>query len=432
MCALANRCEFQHGDVIDFNYTVQSTLGHGSYGVVFLVTDRGGNEFALKLLKLWEVPPEIRTPMIARFDMEFETGQIKSKYLVHSYSHGMENGNPYIVMDYCPGGDLYQNAASGHLDISKVATCVLYGLKSLHQRGKVHRDLKPENVLRTKSGDFALTDFGIAGDRTKRMTEMNIVGKPKQIFGTYAYMPPEQVNPKRDATVLPTTDIFSFGVMMYQLITGVLPFGDLNDEKSLIPYLKNGKNGIWNKQFLLNAPNGREWFHTIEGCIEPNLRNRLQDVDAVLKTLPLSAQSPIIEDYQDNTYQKNIINGLLLRVMHGEDYGRIYYLDDIVSQKRNSLLLMGRSNFQNVNDITICEENSSYVSRCHCTLELDYDLGEWVIRDGQWNNSYNAKGWKKSTNGTFLNSSEVDTNGTIIKPGDIISIGDTKLRVEAY
>lgn len=425
MTPIVNRCDFNPGDVIDSNYVVRNTLGHGSYGVVYLVTDNLGNEYALKLLKLWEVPAEIRTPMVARFDMEFETGQIRSKYLVHSYSHGIEKGNPYIVMDYCPGGDLYQNSSS--LDLSKVAQCVLLGLKSLHQSGKVHRDLKPENVLKTRSGDYALTDFGIAGDRTKRMTEMNIVGKPKQIFGTYAYMPPEQVNPRREATVLPTTDIFSFGVMMYQLITGFLPFGDLNDERSLIPYLKNGKQGNWNRDSLLHSVVGKDWFSLIDGCLQPNIHNRLQDVDAVLKTLPLGSRQ-VFQDYQDESFSKKIINGLLLRVMHGEEHGRVYYLDDMVSKKRNSILLMGRLNMQSSNDIAIREENSSYVSRSHCTLELDYNLGEWVIRDGQWQ----SKQWQKSTNGTFLNSTEVNINGSVLTPGDIISIGDTKLRVEAY
>lgn len=425
MTPIVNRCDFNSGDVIDSNYVVRNTLGHGSYGVVYLVTDNLGNEYALKLLKLWEVPAEIRTPMIARFDMEFETGQIRSKYLVHSYSHGIEKGNPYIVMDYCPGGDLYQNSTS--LDLSKVAQCVLLGLKSLHQSGKVHRDLKPENVLKTRSGDYALTDFGIAGDRTKRMTEMNIVGKPKQIFGTYAYMPPEQVNPRREATVLPTTDIFSFGVMMYQLITGFLPFGDLNDERSLIPYLKNSKQGNWNRDSLLHSVVGKDWFSLIDGCLQPNIHNRLQDVDAVLKTLPLGSRQ-VFQDYQDESFSKKVINGLLLRVMHGEEHGRVYYLDDIVSKKRNSILLMGRLNMQSSNDIAIREENSSYVSRSHCTLELDYNLGEWVIRDGQWQ----SKQWQKSTNGTFLNSTEVNINGSVLTPGDIISIGDTKLRVEAY
>jgi pSer/pThr/pTyr-binding forkhead associated (FHA) protein len=65
-------------------------------------------------------------------------------------------------------------------------------------------------------------------------------------------------------------------------------------------------------------------------------------------------------------------------------------------------------------------------------LELDYEIGEWVIRDGQWDNGTVVGSWRNSTNGTFVNSSEVCPTGMVIKPGDIISIGDTKLRVEAY
>ena len=231
---VVQRCSFVIGDVIDGRFQVEKILGEGSFGRVYSVRDRQGELFALKLLKLWEVPAEIRDPLVARFDMEFETGRIDSNYLVHSISHGIMVGNPYIVMEYCPGGDLINLSSKETLDLPKVATHVLCGLKALHNCGKVHRDLKPENVLIKSNGDFALTDFGISGDRNKRMTERNLLGKPKQIFGTYAYMPPEQLNPRKDATVLPTTDIFSFGVMMFQLITGELPFGPLDSERDLV------------------------------------------------------------------------------------------------------------------------------------------------------------------------------------------------------
>lgn len=428
---VANRCRFRSGDTIDQNYDVLSVLGEGSFGIVYLVSGRGGEKYALKLLKLWEVPSEIRSPLVARFDMEFETGKINSHYLVRSLQHGLVYGNPYIVMEYCPGGDLYKLASSQYLDIPKVASCILYGLKSLHECGKVHRDLKPENVLQKANGDFALTDFGISGDRNKRMTERNILGKPTQIFGTYAYMPPEQVNPKREATVLPTTDIFSFGVMIYQLITNELPFGELSDERSLIIYLKNGREGNWNREILNSTPDGKDWVGLIEGCLRPDFHDRFQTVDTVLKTVP-HLYKPIQQESFGNGFQKKIINGLLLRIMQGEDYGMVYRLDDLITSKRNSILTMGRMTSGLRNDISIREEHSCYVSRRHCTLELDYEIGEWIIRDGQFETGNVTGCWKNSTNGTYVNSSDVSQVGTIIKPGDIISIGDTKLRVEAY
>lgn len=428
MPQVAQRCSLSIGDNIDGRYSVTKVLGEGSFGKVYSVKDHYENQYALKLLKLWEVPPEIRESLIARFDMEFETARIDSDYLVHSISHGFLEGNPYIVMEFCPGGDLLNLYAEGSVDNTKVAKHVLMGLKALHNKGKVHRDLKPENVLIKSNGDFALTDFGISGDRNKRMTERNIVGKPKQIFGTYAYMPPEQLNPRKDATVLPTTDIFSFGVMMFQLLTGELPFGSLDSERDLVPYLKHGKRGEWNQNLLNSTKKGREWYDLIEGCLIPDFHNRLQTTDAVLQLVP-HEQRISVKDVKID-FQTKITNGVLLRVMQGEEHGRIYKLDDLL-RGECSILSMGRKDEGVYNDIAISEEDSSYISRKHCTLELDYEIGSWIIRDGQWDRNYTG-GWKRSTNGTYVNSKEVNVNGMVFSPGDIISIGDTKLRVEGY
>lgn len=428
MPQVAQRCSLSIGDNIDGRYSVTKVLGEGSFGKVYSVKDHYENQYALKLLKLWEVPPEIRESLIARFDMEFETARIDSDYLVHSISHGFLEGNPYIVMEFCPGGDLLNLYAEGSVDNTKVAKHVLMGLKALHNKGKVHRDLKPENVLIKSNGDFALTDFGISGDRNKRMTERNIVGKPKQIFGTYAYMPPEQLNPRKDATVLPTTDIFSFGVMMFQLLTGELPFGLLDSERDLVPYLKHGKRGEWNRNLLNSTKKGKEWYDLIEGCLIPDFHNRLQTTDAVLQLVP-HEQRISVKDVKID-FQTKITNGVLLRVMQGEEHGRIYKLDDLL-RGECSVLSMGRKDEGVYNDIAITEEDSSYISRKHCTLELDYEIGSWIIRDGQWDRNYTG-GWKRSTNGTYVNSKEVNVNGMVFSPGDIISIGDTKLRVEGY
>ncbi len=426
---IAQRCSFSIGDIIDDCYQVQKILGEGSFGKVYAVKTSRGEVLALKLLKLWEVPSEIRSSLIARFDMEFETGRIDSNYLVHSLYHGFVAGNPYIIMEYCPNGDLISASSGAGVDYTKAATHVLLGLKALHGRGKVHRDLKPENVLVKPNGDFALTDFGISGDRNKRMTERNILGKPKQIFGTYAYMPPEQLKPNKDATVLPTTDIFSFGVMMYQLLTGELPFGPLESERDLIQYMRRGKSGDWDKGSLYKVHDGEQWTKLIEGCLIPNYQQRLQSADDVLRLIPKGRKVDAVYE-EINDFQTRIVNGVLLRIMQGEDYGKVYRLDDLLSSN-SAILSMGRKDEGVYNDIAIREDNSCYISRKHCTLELDYGIGSWIIRDGQWDR-YETGGWHRSTNGTYVNSKEVSMNGLVFSPGDIISIGDTKLRVEAY
>lgn len=425
---MVERCDFGIGQRIDNRYTVTKNLGEGAFGMVFKVSDSSGHVYALKILKLWEVHPDIRQQLADRFEMEYQTGQINSPYLVHSVGHGFVGGNPYILMEFCPNGDL--SHAPKNSDWNTIGQQVLLGLKALHQCGKVHRDLKPENVLIKQDGTAALTDFGISGDRNKRMTERNLLGKPQQIFGTYAYMPPEQVNPHRDATVLPTTDIFSFGVMMYQLLTGSLPFGGLNDENELVLYLKAGKEGRWNRSALTMSRYGTMFMPVIEGCLQPDFHKRLQSVDEVLTLLPKADMRQMVQPQQEAMHIPQNIRGYMLRVMQGEEYGKTYDLSSLGAQT-GGLLTMGRRDASVRNTLPITEQNSSYISRKHCTFEYEDSSRQWFIRDGQWDKA-SPNGWKTSLNGTYVNAKEVSPNGYFIQVGDIISIGDTKLRVEAY
>ncbi len=422
---MADRINFSGGESVNGKYTVHKLLGEGTFGKVYKVTDREGHVYALKLLKLWEVLPDLRSQLSARFKMEYETGRINSPFLVHSYDDGEIQGNPYFVMEFCSKGDLKKLCRN--TDWNLIGQQVLYGLKALHQRGKVHRDLKPENVLIKDDGTAALTDFGISGDCNKRMTERNILGKPLQMFGTYAYMPPEQINPPRgNATVLPTTDIFSFGVMMYELLTGVLPFGRLEDENDLVLYIKNAREGNWNKSALTMSHAGTLFRPVIEGSLHPDYKQRLQSVDEILRMLPPADMRDI--SHFEATPIPDTIRGIQLRIMQGEEYGRTYDLTTLSAER--AVITVGRADPSVSNTISIREDQSCYVSRRHCTLELDRPSGVWFIRDGQWD--HHSGQWRTSLNGTYVGAKEVSPNGYYLQIGDIISIGDTKLRVEAY
>jgi len=444
MSTYVDRCDFNSGDVVDGRYHVEKALGEGSFGKVYRVKNREGKVFALKMLRLWEVTPEIRKPLMGRFEMEFRTGQIQSDYLVQSYDFGVVGGNPYIVMEYCGGGDLASLLGSSKADVPLIARQILLGLKALHTNGKVHRDLKPENVLFKENGVAALTDFGIAGDRNHRMTETNIFGKPSQIFGTYAYMPPEQVNRSRGgATVLPTTDIWSFGVMLYQLLTGELPFGPLASHNDLANYQKRGKKGEWDRTRLSSVPNGRMWEHVIEVCLVPEFKQRASSVDELLnmsvfknirrQPSPVQKEQNKLSRQNEQANQNMVpprsskISGYMLHIMQGEDYGQKYSLTDI---RRGGCkeITIGRSPD---NIIHIKETYNIYVSRYHCTIRLSDDGKSWMIYDGRWDSGQEA--WNHSTNGTYVNSTHVtDDAGYALKVGDIITIGDTKIRFETF
>lgn len=421
-----HRAEFNVGEYAMGDLKVIAALGDGSYGHVYKVQSADGIIYALKILRLWEIPAEIRQIVIKHFEMEFKTGQIASHYLVHSLDYGFIKGNPYILMEYCPGGDLSPWVGKQNVDVPAIASNILHGLDALHHCGKVHRDLKPENVLFKSDGTAALTDFGIAGDRNKRMTERNILGKPSQIFGTYGYMPPEQVNPPilGKATVLPTTDIFSFGVLMFQVLTGKLPFGKLEDQNDLVHYLAKGKKGEWNREILLQTPKGYLWERLIEGCLQPKYEKRLQSARDVHDLIPfyrlkLASIKPEIRPSVDDKRQR-----MRFVIMVGEDYGKKFDLTAIAQKGQNVTVTIGRNS-----DCDI-QLNDLYVSRHHATLELQNDNGLlfWRILDGQ----QVGDSWGLSSNGVYVNSAKVKSFGFWLKHGDIITIGETKLKYEQY
>ena len=432
------RCDCHPGDLIAMRYTVEKVLGEGSFGVVYKVVDVTGKVWALKLLRLWDVPSTIRQPLISRFEMEYKTSCIQSRNLVHSMDSGFLNGNPYIVMEFCDGGDLSKMVGKKDAPLVRIAYDVLNGLNDLHINGKVHRDLKPENVLFKSDGTAVLTDFGISGDRNKRMTERNIFGKPTQIFGTYAYMPPEQVNRARgNSTVLPTTDLFSFGVMMYQLITGELPFGKLEDQNDLVRYQKRGKAGEWDRVKLLTTSGGREWEDIIARCLVPDLKNRAQSAKEVMAMLPSlttfvqtvamptpGVSTPTPETNSRSEQSRSRCGKKVLKIMQGKEYGKEYCLNDLIDRCGRKLLTIGR---EYSNNICINDYDESYMSRKHCTIE---NIGStyWQIRDGQWDAECGA--WKDSMNGTYVNSDKVEQTGKLLCNGDIITIGDVKLKYD--
>ncbi len=431
----AQPCDLRKGDIIDSRYVVDTLLGEGSFGLVYLVYDSYDNTpYALKLLKLWSIPAHETQKLLARFEQEYETALIDSPYLVKSFGYGSLKGNPYILMEYCPGGDILRAIDKGYIYPASAASQILLGLKALHVNGKVHRDLKPENVLIKADGTAALTDFGIAGDRNKRLTERSGNDIPTEHMGTYAFMPPEQVNPRRgDATVLPTTDLFSFGVLIYQLLTGKFPFGRVDTQTELYHYIIRSKNGEWDRDALQEIRDGKQWASVIEACLEPDFTRRVQSADDALRLLPNSGSADLGGiDYRSSAPAVSpVVNGVALRIMQGEEYGKVYYLTDIVRSSGRRILTVGRRGPDSNNMIPLKEEQSNYISRKHCTIEYYPDSDSWIIRDGQWDPGGTSR-WRISTNGTYVGAREVQVNGLQLALGDIISVGDAKLRFEGY
>lgn len=425
--SIAKHCDFRIHDIIDKKYRVERVLGQTTTDCKFKVVDSQGQEYILKLLKLWQMEPRMQQLMTVRSESEINSCCIKSNYLTQIVHRGVVNGNPYLLTKYCQSTDLAHLINNPRLDRIRILKHILYGLRDLHKQGKVHCNLTPENILVTAQGDALLTNYIILGDRGKALAEQK---RLHQVNKAFAYMAPERYRLEKCATVLPTIDLFAFGVIAYQLVTGELPFGRLNTEADWMNYQSRALIGDWKKGTLTRGEENGKWVKLFEACLHPSSQERVQTVDEVLALLPdcTDIYEPVADATPD--YQKTVMNGILLRIMQGEEYGKIYRLNEMINGNRR-ILTVGRQDASIFNVIVIKEATSTYVSRRHCTLELDDETGTWYIRDGQWDKDAKTK-WVRSLNGTFLNSQEVNDEGDKITPGDIISIGDVKLRVEGY
>lgn len=419
----AARCAFGNGDRVKGLYKVDKLLGEGSFGMVYKVSDDAGKQYAMKVLPLWKRASEERAELVQRFEMEFETGRINSPYLVRSLKYDKVEGNPFIVMEYCQKGNLYKMVDSINPDYEKIACHILYGLQALHKNGKVHRDLKPENILVKNDDTVALSDFGTSG-MIASLSFWETLFHKVEGFGTFAYMAPEQSQPKKaKATLLPTTDIFSFGVVLYEILFKEYPFGPLESEKDLQPYMDNAMVGNWNRKRCQSKPEYRKWEPLIEGCLAPDYSVRFQSVDEILSQIPYHRQgrNRVVADFN-----ADLSRGVVLKVMQGEEHGTRYQLNDFIRNKQ-FLVTGGRAGSDVHNKISIRDFNTKYISRRHFTLEYNAATNTWYLRDGQWCDGT----WNDSMNGTYVNSHELKhLEGVPLHGGDIITIGEVKIRVE--
>jgi serine/threonine-protein kinase len=221
-------------------YDVVEILGKGGMGVVYKATDsRIGRLVAIKMMTGGFAD---NPDLLKRFYREAQaTGMLQHPNIVIIYDLGDQDGNPYIVMEYLEG-DPMDKVITSKRDVSLVEKLnwiiqACNGLNYAHQRGIVHRDIKPANIIVLRDGSVKILDFGIARMGDKSMTRTG------QVVGTITYMSPEQINAQ---VVDGRSDIFSTGVMLYELLTGALPFEGKDTASTLLkiiheppPPLKN-------------------------------------------------------------------------------------------------------------------------------------------------------------------------------------------------
>jgi tRNA A-37 threonylcarbamoyl transferase component Bud32 len=200
------------------NYTVLDAIGQGGMATVYRARDvRDGSIVAIKVLSPYvAADPKFR----GRFDREVHLlKRLQHPNIVPILAFGQADGYHYIVMPYFAGGTLHDRLRSGPLlplEGARIVEQISSALDFAHQQGIVHRDVKPSNILLGDNGEAKLTDFGFAHVPWE---SASLTGS--LLIGTPAYMSPEQC---RGEDVGPASDQYSFGVVLYQLCTGRLPY----------------------------------------------------------------------------------------------------------------------------------------------------------------------------------------------------------------
>jgi serine/threonine-protein kinase len=212
----------QVGQLFAGRYELLSELGKGGMGVVFRARDRElDEEIALKVLK---GTADGDTAQVDRLRQEIKLARaITHPNVVRAFDFGESGGARFLTMEYVPGTTLREVIdARGGLQLTpalQIAKQVCRGLAAVHKAGIVHGDLKPQNVMVMGSGVAKLMDFGVARTRS------NQAQAGVSVIGTPLYMSPEQV---KGADVDERSDIYSAGVLMYELFTGQCPFRGRN------------------------------------------------------------------------------------------------------------------------------------------------------------------------------------------------------------
>jgi Tol biopolymer transport system component len=214
------------GVVLEDKYRVEKLIGRGGMGEVYRARDlRIGRDVAVKVL-----PPAFAadTDRLRRFELEVHAaGRLNHPNVLVIYDVGVHEGAPFVVSELLEGEPLRARLARGPMparEAVELAAGVARGLAAAHAKGIVHRDLKPENVFVTEDGRAKVLDFGLAklvrAESDRREAEPTLLGQPTEsglVIGTPAYMSPEQlVAEPLDLR----TDIFSFGSMLYEMVSG--------------------------------------------------------------------------------------------------------------------------------------------------------------------------------------------------------------------
>ena len=271
-------------------YEICSQLGAGGMGEVYLAEDLSlHRKVALKTLPIALASD---SDLMRRFEQEAKAAAaLNHPNIAHVYEIGEAEGVNFIAMEFVDGQTLRQFIYSGQSDLPKVLRHLQHvaeGLVKAHAAGMVHRDLKPDNIMITNDGHAKILDFGLVklvgpqrrlqngGEASESATRIVQHSIPGLILGTVGYMSPEQAKGKTDE-IDQRSDIFSFGCVLFEAVTGRKPFEGTDTIDTLNRIIREPVASI--SQFRPEAPNHLQ--RIVRRCLAKDPEDRYQTIKDV-------------------------------------------------------------------------------------------------------------------------------------------------------
>ena len=340
------------GSKINDRYEIIKTLGEGGMANVYLAYDTIlGREVAVKILRgdLASDPKFVR-----RFQREaLSASSLSHPNIVEVYDVGEDDGQYYIVMEYCPGKTLKQLLKKrGSLTITEVIDIMMQitdGMAHAHDAYIIHRDIKPQNIIILENGIIKITDFGIAmALNSTQLTQTN------SVMGSVHYLPPEQASGK-GSTI--RSDIYSMGILMYELLTGDVPYRGENAVEIALKHLKEPLPSI--RKYLPSIPQSIE--NIILKSTAKNPKNRYKDAREMYEDIKTALSPERLDEpryvykYSERDIEETKVLDDVVKEVKEKDKKEAKKIEEEIkeeSKKQNKLLIVLASIFTGLVIIT--------------------------------------------------------------------------------
>jgi len=297
------------------HYRILEKLGEGGMGIVYLAEDtKLKRQVAIKFL-----PKHIASNSDERKRFEIEAqaaAALNHSNISHIYAIEEVDDEMFIVMEYIEGEELKEKISSepiGFNEAVDIATQIAEGLQVAHDKGIVHRDVKSSNIMITEKGKVKIMDFGLA--KVRGGVQLT---KEHSTLGTAAYMSPEQA---KGEEVDQRSDIWSFGVVLYEMLAGQLPFK--GEYEQAVTYSIVNENPDPISEFRLDLPLELETI--VNKCLEKNSEDRYQHADDILVDLrkivkeseakEILSKTSVIETQSSKQFRSFILPGIITLVV---------------------------------------------------------------------------------------------------------------------